>query len=331
MKSFTMLPRFCFPVIDAVRPHFPWALPHFHDHRDGAAQPDATDSGSSSINLVFGSFGDDRLTGSVPLDYDDLDLGTRDLILGLSGSDTIFGTFGQDTLIGGSGDDVIRTDAAPDAGLPPVADFSGDMILAGRGNDDVLGSFGDDTIFGGAGNDVIWGEPIQASPGSPGGNDRIYGGRGDDTVDGGVGDDLIRGGQGNDDLSGSVGDDTLNGGKGDDVITGGPGDDLMIGGPGSDSFLFFDAFASPGAGVVTNGDDVILDFGPKDRLLTRTALDDPDGDGVIPLSPDGILQLPAAPSQFIPGGTVTIDGTSELVFTGEELIGGASYFVYELL
>jgi len=281
--------------------------------------------------LQAGTSGDDTLVGRTPPDLDDLGRNSGDRILGLRGNDTIYGNLGQDTLLGGPGDDVIRTTALPDTELSSLLDALGDVISGGAGHDDLRGSFGEDTIWGGQGNDLIWGEPIQASRGAPGGNDTLYGGGGNDTIDGGIGDEAIFGGTGHDLLFGFLGNDTLVGGQGDDFLYGGQGDDVLSGGKGADRFVFLDSFASPGAGVVTNGDDIILDFGRGDRLLTRTALDDPDGDGVIPLSPDGLLELPASPPRFIPGGTVTLVGVSGLHLVGEEVVGDTSFFAYELV
>lgn len=325
------MPRLGSLVQAAVRSLYVSAQQRMIDQNDDDAQPQMPWLGLFRPDLVVGTFGDNTLVGRTPPDLDDLSLGTSDRILGLPGNDTIYGNLGQDTLAGGSGDDVILTGAPPDTELSPIPDMLGDVILGGAGNDDIRGSFGDDTIFGGKGDDVIWGEPIQAAPGSPGGNDTIHGGQGDDTIDGGVGDEVIYGETGDDAVFGSVGNETMFGGQGDDFIYGGQGDDVIVGGRGADSFVFFDAFASPGAGVVTNGDDVILDFGAGDRLLTQSALDDPDEDGIIPLSPDSVIELPSGPTQFIPGGTVTLVGVSGLFLVGEELIGDTSYFVYEIL
>lgn len=289
-----------------------------------AARP--APSGMLERYVEVGTSGGDTLVGRTPPDLDDLSLRTSDRIFGLRGDDTIYGNLGRDTLAGGSGDDVIATTAPPDTDFSSGFDALGDVISGGAGQDDLRGSFGEDTIWGGSGDDLILGEPIRTSLGAPGGDDTLYGGSGNDTIDGGIGDEAISGGTGHDILFGSVGTDTLLGNQGNDFLYGGQGDDVMAGGKDADSFVFFDAFASPGAGVVTNGDDTILDFGGGDRLLTRTALDDPDGDGVILLSADGVLDLPAAPSQYIPGGTVTLVGVTGLCLVGEVLVDDTTYF-----
>lgn len=149
--------------------------------------------------------------------------------------------------------------------------------------------------------------------------------------------------QGNDTIYGNLGHDTLMGGSGAVILTAAPpdtelspildvyqGNDLLAGGQDADSFVLFDAIASPGAGVVTSGSDITFGFGKGDQLLMRTAPEDPDGDGVISLSSEGLLELPAGPPRNIQDGTVTRVGLSGLDLAGQKLVGDTSFFAYEI-
>ncbi len=69
---------------------------------------------------------------------------------------------------------------------------------------------------------------------------------------------VIAGGIGNDRLSGYNGADTLSGRGGNDTLAGGSGADVLTGGTGADRFYF---------GAVSDGSDVIRDFGPGDHLV----------------------------------------------------------------
>lgn len=107
--------------------------------------------GNGNSNFLFGSFGDDELSGR-------------------GGNDVLFGGFGDDLIRGGNGNDLM------------FGGFGNDIIRGGNGNDLAFGGFGNDRMFGGNGDDLMFG-------GS--GNDRMVGGRGSDALFGGSGNDTF--------------------------------------------------------------------------------------------------------------------------------------------
>ncbi|MBF0626633.1 MAG: DUF4347 domain-containing protein [Magnetococcales bacterium] len=91
-----------------------------------AGQVDLSARSLISIERIYGSSGNDTLTG------DNSDL----TCYGQDGNDTLQGGSGSDTLDGGNGDD---------------------LLTGGAGNDTLTGSYGNDTLTGGAGSDTLTG------------------------------------------------------------------------------------------------------------------------------------------------------------------------------
>ena len=110
---------------------------------------------------------------------------------------------------------------------------------------------GVDTITGSWADEVIFGKE---------GNDTLAGLGGDDRIDGGDGDDSINGGDGQDVLTGGDGQDTIDGGNGSDVLIGGVGNDYLRGGAQADTYTY----------NISDGDDVIFDYGHTDWTVTDT-------------------------------------------------------------
>ena len=126
----------------------------------------------SDFNIIFGTNGDDNISGTA----------NADLIIGFDGDDRIRGLGGDDCLIGGNGDD-------------KLSGGDGDDYLQGNADADHLtGRNHADKLFGGDGNDVL------------------SGGDGADTLDGGNGIDVLFGRTGVDSLSGGDGTDICKGG-----------------------------------------------------------------------------------------------------------------------
>ena len=86
--------------------------------------PGEGDNIHTDVEEVFGSLGDDSMTGSAK-------------------PDAFIGESGNDILTGGAGDDAL------DAGA------GNDTLDGGAGNDILVGGAGSDTIFGGEGNDFV--------------------------------------------------------------------------------------------------------------------------------------------------------------------------------
>jgi Ca2+-binding RTX toxin-like protein len=120
-------------------------------------------------NLIIGSFGNDRITGT-PKD---------DIIVALSGSDTVHGLSGNDKIQGNEETDQLYGDAGDDI----VQGGSGSDLLHGEENNDVLaGGVDDDYLIGGIGNDKLYGDV---------GDDILSGLAGADYFDCGDGVDVI--------------------------------------------------------------------------------------------------------------------------------------------
>jgi Ca2+-binding RTX toxin-like protein len=142
-------------------------------------QPSATlgisnrslDSVANTANLnqdnevMMGSFGDDRITGS----------NGSDIIIGLLGSDTLRGRGGDDKLQGN--EDVDRL----------YGEIGNDLLQGGMASDQLYGGEGEDILAGGIGDDFLIGEQ---------GNDKLYGGVDDDILQGSEGADYFDCGDG---------------------------------------------------------------------------------------------------------------------------------------
>lgn len=161
----------------------------------------------------------------------------------------------------------------------------------------------DPFLIGGNGRDDLFGSAA---------DEELHGYNGDDTARAGSGNDSLYGGRGNDRLSGDAGNDRLFGENGDDQLNGGSGDDELTGGRGADYFIFDNGGET--------GDDVILDFGRPDRLLTTVQLED-GGDGLVDLT-GGSLAL-------FGSGSVDV-GANQLRYDGTVTIGGETYYSYAL-
>src|SRR5829696_3721117 len=120
-------------------------------------------------NLIIGSFGNDRISGTA----------NDDIIVALSGSDTVHGLAGNDKIQGNEETDQLYGDNCNDI----VQGGSGSDILNGDAGDDVLaGGTDDDYLIGGLGNDKIYGDT---------GDDILSGQEGADYFDCGEGVDVI--------------------------------------------------------------------------------------------------------------------------------------------
>ncbi|MEM7303205.1 MAG: calcium-binding protein [Pseudomonadota bacterium] len=85
------------------------------------------------MSVIFGTNGDDNLTGS----------GFSDLIISGRGDDVIDAGDGNDLVLAGKGDDIVDGGAG------------NDIIFGGRGDDTLNGGAGSDLIFAGKGDDTV--------------------------------------------------------------------------------------------------------------------------------------------------------------------------------
>ena len=159
-------------------------------------------------------------------------------ITGDSGNDNLFGCGGDDTVRGGQGNDNID---GGDGNDDLFGDQGNDNIIGENGDDEIFGGSEDDDIDGGNGNDKIFGEGESDEIVGGDGNDEIDGGAGNDELEGGAGNDKLLGQNGNDEIIGGEGNDEVTGGNGNDVLTGGLGADKFDCGSGTDRITDFNA------------------------------------------------------------------------------------------
>ncbi|SCM79020.1 putative Hemolysin-type calcium-binding region [uncultured Pleomorphomonas sp.] len=202
---------------------------------DGTATGQGTDT-ISNIENVWGSVGDDSLTGN----------GQDNGLYGSDGNDFIWGVSGYNTLDGGAGDD---------------------DIVSGHGNDAIEGGEGTDTVeywWSTAGVTVSLAEGTAYGDGDDtlSGIENVVGSSFDDTLTGDAADNQLYGDTGDDVLNGLAGNDYLNASDGDDVLNGGAGDDYLVGGEGADAFRFDPGF----------GHDAIEDFSLGDVIEFASSL-----------------------------------------------------------
>lgn len=201
---------------------------------------DANDDFLINMEGIFGSAGDDTITGD----------NSRNELRGGSGRDTLAGQDGDDLLVGDAGDDQVFGGEGGDTLL-------GDEELSGPfsvgGSDFLAGNNGPDTLRGGLAKDSLFGGE---------GNDSLYGG--DDS-------DLLAGDSGNDNLLGNAGADELQGGTGNDILFGGRNEfGTITSGDFDGAVDLFRYFISVG----DSGNDLVVDF---EDGIDRLVVDGLDG------------------------------------------------------
>jgi Ca2+-binding RTX toxin-like protein len=190
------------------------------------------------------------------------------------------------------------------------ADYTIDTNNTGSGANEIIAG-SNDTITGGGGNDLLFGGA---------GNDSISATSGTNLLVGGAGNDTIAGGTGNDYFIGGAGNDSMTGGGGVDVFKWELADVGTAGAPATDTISGFDTVASSDK----------LDL--RDILLgesaTGTALDNylhfefSGGNTILHVSTTGAFGDNNAVGA--PNSTITSNEVQQIVFTGVDLVGGAT-------
>ena len=151
----------------------------------------------------------------------------------------------------------------------------GNRLIVNGFIENVRGSITRDFIQGNEGGNILYGD---ATDGTVGGNDTVWGGAGNDTIYGGAGDDNLSGDADDDLLIGGLGADTINGGAGIDTVEGGVGADVLQGGAAIGDTVKYARSASAvsvdltygshtfGIGGEAEGDDI---FGFTDIIGSR--------------------------------------------------------------
>ncbi|MDB9460635.1 Calx-beta domain-containing protein, partial [Dolichospermum circinale CS-545/17] len=259
------------------------------------------DDGSQPTLPVFGTSGNDTLSGTINVDC----------LIGLAGNDTYTVNNAGDVVVENpsEGTDLVNasisyilTDNFENLTLTGSANLNGtgndlnnsltgntgNNILTGNaGNDTLNGGAGIDTLIGGLGNDiyVVDSTTDTLTENSGEGTDIIQSSVTFDLTvfpnienltltgtavingTGNAGDNSLTGNSGNNTLTGNAGNDLLNGGTGNDLLNGGAGADTLTGGTGSD-ILVFQFGQSP-----VSGADRITDFAiGTDKIDLLTSL-----------------------------------------------------------
>ena len=215
---------------------------------DGNPAVNENDNVKSDVEDVWGSRGDDQLTGNGGPNKLFGDAG-NDHLDGLGGDDELYGGDGSDFLDGGAGADLMQGDAGSDYAeydtysVPVVVRLDGVANDGGDTNADGTADEGDnvktDHVFGGSGNDHLSGDGLP---------NQLYGNGGDDTLESWGG---------NDDLTGGDGADSEHGGSGNDI---------------------FHEAASPGSGGLPDEpDDIFGDDGSADLVGYGDRYAEPEG------------------------------------------------------
>ena len=191
---------------------------------------------------IYGSLGNDNITGGQGNDYIVLDNGGVDRVIGAGGDDGVsfFDTWtSADFVNGGTGTDSVSLEVDTSAGLTlGSANFVSVERLT------LLGDFNhrltplDSLVASGVMMEIVAPSPSGMfgltfdGSAETNGAYRVTGGFGVDNLLGGAGADSLSGGAGSDTLSGGAGIDTLFGGFGNDVFIYTPGDVLQEDGSG---------------------------------------------------------------------------------------------------
>ncbi len=232
--------------------------------------------------IVNGSFED--LTGTVPVGYGDLGVGSITGWTDYSGGDFDLHTDGKGGTFATEGSHVLDMGGSP-SNLHVYQDVAGVVT----GETYTLTFDAGDVVGGNNAVEVYWGGELVATidpveGGMESFTFELTGGSGDGSnrlefkeigpidVDGVQLDNiqLIAEPGGADDLFGGAGDDTIFGNEGDDTITGGTGNDELHGGTGDDTFVIEDG----------GGDDAIVDFDMGDADVDGFTNDQVDVSGM---------------------------------------------------
>uniref|UniRef100_UPI00260C08C0 calcium-binding protein n=2 Tax=unclassified Novosphingobium TaxID=2644732 RepID=UPI00260C08C0 len=206
-----------------------------------ASGGDAQGDVLSSIEVLLGSSGDDRLAGT----------SANDTLIGGAGNDLLIGRDSNDDLLGGTGDDTLEGGAGADlldggTGLDTV-DYTTSASAVSVGLDGTTGVGGDaqgDTLFsienltGSAFDDTLWAGTTAAALSGGAGNDSLRGSAGADRLDGGAGNDTLIGASGADRLDGGAGVDTTDYSSSIGGVTVGLDGSVGIGGEAEGDTLF---------------------------------------------------------------------------------------------
>ena len=213
----------------------------------------------------------------------------------------------------------------------------------------------DDVLHGGSADDTIVGTDA---------DENLSGGAGDDTIDGAGGDDKISGGSSDDYLIGGTGNDTLNGSSGNDTLDGGSGNDQLNGDAGYDTAVYngsvFDysfSISSPSSTItdanLSDGDDgtdtlkdveevqfadatIYLDGRNNDPLVAADYLFMQEDQSLSVAFADQLANDLGVEGDTITlesvgnavNGTVSLDGSGNVVFTPNSDFSGTASFEY---
>jgi subtilisin-like proprotein convertase family protein/Ca2+-binding RTX toxin-like protein len=268
-------------------------------------------TGGIPVAVPDAGHGNDNLSGST--DADTIDgLGGDDLLIGDAGDDILTGGVGNDTLIGGAGNDSLDGGVGTDtvsymeSGSAVSVDLSTATVSGGDAAGDVLSNI--ESVEGSAFGDTLTGDNA---------DNTLTGGQGDDVLDGGLGTDTAQ-------FSGNYQDYAISVDAGGTVIV-----TDQVGTDGTDTISNVEKLAFANATLSVQGNTIapllVLDSvtTAEDTNLTVLASDlilndvDVEGDSfAITSAGNGV------------GGTVSLDGSGDVVFSPDADFFGTGSFDY---
>jgi Ca2+-binding RTX toxin-like protein/LysM repeat protein len=320
---------------------------------------------TKGVVSAYGNVGNDTLIGDANSNWlgggggsDTLSGGAGDDVLIIDAEDL------QANIDGGAGFDIVQV--VGDSGVNfNLSQAHVELAYGGIGNDILVGG-GTASVFiaGGAGDDIVIGSGANDALSGNDGDDMLDGGYGDDLARGGRGDDLIIGGFGNDIIDGGLGNDVLQGGDGKDVFISSGGNDTVDGGVGIDTVELSGEFSEYTRTILSDGSIVMTDkVAGRDGAVTMKNVEFFNfkniGDiGVNidnPMPSDDVININASGTQTIlastllandvdyqgnplhittlsdvVGGTASLDGSGNVVFTPTAGFNGVASFSYKI-
>ncbi len=317
------------------------------------------------VSGAYGNAGNDTLVGDGTANW----LGGgggSDTFSGGAGNDVLIidAQDVQANIDGGNGFDIVQV-VGEDGVNFNLSQAHVELAYGGVGNDILVGG-GTTSVFiaGGAGDDIIIGSGANDALSGNDGNDMADGGYGDDVIRGGRGDDLLIGGFGNDIMDGGLEDDVLQGGDGNDVFLSSGGSDTVDGGAGADIVQFTGSFSEYTRTTLTDGRIVMTDrvasrdgtvtmknvefFNFKDINNIGVSWDAPmPADDTVTINPTGTQTILASTLLAndvdyqnhtlritgltnTVGGTATLNGAGNVVFTPTAGFSGVMSFQYKI-
>jgi Ca2+-binding RTX toxin-like protein/subtilisin-like proprotein convertase family protein len=322
---------------------------------------------AKGVDNLYGNGGDDTLTGDGNANWL-AGGGGSDTLTGGAGDDVLIidALDEQANIDGGDGFDIVQV-VGEDGVNFNLSQAHVELAEGGNGSDVLVGG-GTASVFisGGDGDDIIIGSGANDALSGNDDNDMIDGGYGDDIIRGHKGDDLLIGGAGGDVIDGGLDNDVIQGGDGDDVLRGGGGTDTIDGGAGNDlldlrgkvgdytrttlgdgSIQFVDSVTGRDGTITIKNVEYLNFIGSRLTGLPLNLANPLPVDDIVTINPTGAQTILASTllandKDFqgnslsitsvgdAKGGTVSLDGSGNAVFTPTAGYAGIASFTYKI-